>query len=194
MNRSEYNRSQTITAIQDCFMKLYGEIGLDKITVQAVCQECSVSRTIFYKYFDDKYSVLESVEQELLDGLEETHRKRTQPTGAAYRQDMPFSAFFETAEYIRENEIYFKPLLGIHGDPQFIFRWKQQIRRSAKEEFESNHITGNNLDIAAELIASASIGLFEYWLIEDPALTAEEISGTAGNLLKGTFYKTQSAK
>ncbi len=188
MNRSEYNRSQTIAAIRHCFIRQYGEVGLEKITVRALCEECAISRTIFYKYFDDKYDVLESIEQELLDGLAKIHQELKQEAITTQRRNTPFSSFFGTAEYIRENEIYFKPLLGIHGDQQFIYQWKQRVRSDLKGEFEYNHVSAGNLDVVTELVASAVIGLYAYWLIEEPSLTIEEISESAGNFLRGSYF------
>ncbi len=188
MKRTEFNRNQTITAIRQCFIELYAVNGIEKISVQQICQHCNISRTIFYKYFDDKYSILEEIEQDLLDGITELNRNLPQTPLQNYKPGMPFPVFYETVNFIKENEIYFKPLLGPHGDPQFIFRWKKQIRKDIKAKFEHDKIPTCNLNVVTELFAAAIIGLYTYWFYEDASLSAQTISEIAGNQLCGSFY------
>lgn len=37
--------------------RLLGETPIDKLTVNAICKEAGMSRSAFYRYFDDKYAV-----------------------------------------------------------------------------------------------------------------------------------------
>ncbi len=188
MKRSEFNRARTIEDICRTFMKLYDDNGIDKVSIQKLCEECGISRTIFYKYFDDKYDVLESIEHTLLQNLAELNQKLPQTQLETYTPGTPFPVFYETAKYILENQHYFKPLLGPHGDPQFIFRWKKQIRKDVYSKFEHDKIRTGDLNLVCELFAAAIIGLYTYCFFEDTSLTAQEISEIAGQHLCSAFY------
>lgn len=188
MNRSELNRIRTIEDICKTFMLLYDNAGIDKVSIQKLCEQCGISRTIFYKYFDDKYDVLDSIERNLLQNLSDLNRDLPQTQLETYTPGTPFPVFYETAKYVQQNEHYFKPLLGPHGDPQFIFRWKKQIRKDVYSKFKHDNIHTGDLNLITELFAAAIIGLYTYWFFENPSLTAQEISEMAGYHLCSAFY------
>lgn len=188
MNRNEVNRTRTIEDIKRSFMELYEAAGLDKVSIREICEKAGISRTMFYKYFDDKYQVLECIEDELIEGVRSINHALVAAPLRDYRKGEPFPVFVDTARYIREQERYFRPLLSIHGDPQFIFRWKKQIRADVRQKFIHDRITDYNIDVVTELFAAAIVGLYTYWFFEEPSLSCEELSEIAGNLLCGSFY------
>lgn len=188
MNRNEYNRLHTVDAIRRSFIRLYEQCGIDRVSIRAICEDASVSRTMFYRYFDDKYQVLESIEDELIENMRQINRHLVDVPLNEYRQGDPFPVFVDTARYIRSQEAYFRPLLNVHGDPQFIFRWKKQIRADVRQKFDHDNITTFNLDVVTELFAAAIVGLYTYWFFENPGLSCEELSEIAGNLLCGSLY------
>ncbi len=188
MNRNEYNRLHTEDTIKLSFIRLYEQSGIDRVSIRAVCEEAGISRTMFYRYFDDKYQVLESIEDELIEGMRQINRRLVDVPLNEYRRGEPFPVFVDTARYIRSQEAYFRPLLNVHGDPQFIFRWKKQIRADVRQKFVHDSITTFNLDVVTELFAAAIVGLYTYWFFENPALSCEELSEIAGNLLCGSLY------
>ena len=53
-NRNEANRAQTEQHIKDVFIDMFVEQGLDSISVKALSERAHISKTTFYKYFDDK--------------------------------------------------------------------------------------------------------------------------------------------
>lgn len=188
MNRNEYNRLHTEDTIKLSFIRLYEQSGIDRVSIRAVCEEAGISRTMFYRYFDDKYQVLESIEDELIEGMRQINRRLVDVPLNEYRRGEPFPVFVDTARYIRSQEAYFRPLLNVHGDPQFIFRWKKQIRADVRQKFVHDSITTFNLDVVTELFAAAIVGLYTYWFFENPGLSCEELSEIAGNLLCGSLY------
>lgn len=53
------------TLIKKAFIQLFSKQGIDKITVSKICSVSGVSRSAFYRHFDDKYDILENIETEL---------------------------------------------------------------------------------------------------------------------------------
>ncbi len=191
MNRNAYNRARTMEDIQTGFMELYEEKGIDRLTVREICEKVGISRAMFYRYFDDKYQVLQYIEDRLIEGVRRINVGLVDVPLHAYRRGDPFPLFVDTARYIRSQERYFRPLLNVHGDPQFIFRWKKQIRSDVGKKFLHDQITTFNLDVVTELFAAAIVGLYTYWFFENPDLSCEELSEIAGNLLCGSLYDFQ---
>ena len=60
-------REFTRQAIMDAFWALYRERPIEKISVKEVCDRAGYNRSTFYEYFTDTYSVLEAIEEDLLD-------------------------------------------------------------------------------------------------------------------------------
>lgn len=60
----------TITLIQEALISLLEENNFDKISVSDICAESEINRTTFYRYFENQYQLLESMEKELIKELE----------------------------------------------------------------------------------------------------------------------------
>lgn len=69
VNRKEFNRTETQRHIKNVFLDLYKEKGLDGVTVNELCRQSGIVKSTFYTYFEDKYSVLDEVERDLLESL-----------------------------------------------------------------------------------------------------------------------------
>ena len=62
-NRREYNKRETVRHIQSVFLTLYTQKGIQGITVSQLCQACGIAKSTFYLYFEDKFAVLDRMEQ-----------------------------------------------------------------------------------------------------------------------------------
>lgn len=60
----------TVKLIQDAFLRLLEEKDFLHITVSDICAEAEINRTTFYRYYDNQYTLLSTMEQALMDQLE----------------------------------------------------------------------------------------------------------------------------
>lgn len=58
---------RTLKAITDGFTRLIGAVDFQKITVDMIIKEAGISRSTFYRYFKDKYDVMNANFKNLLD-------------------------------------------------------------------------------------------------------------------------------
>ena len=79
-------REATSRAIMDAFWSLYRDLPIEKITVKAICEKAGCNRSTFYEYYTDSYSVLEAIEEELLDYV---RRKLTEELPASLARSFP---------------------------------------------------------------------------------------------------------
>lgn len=64
----------TREAILESFERLVSESSYDSVSVEQVCQEASVSRRTFYRYFEDKQAALRAVlEADLIKPVHDIH-------------------------------------------------------------------------------------------------------------------------
>ncbi len=179
----------TRTLIKDEFMRLYEKKGLEKVTVNEICNVCEISRSTFYQHFDDKYDLLETIENELLDGVRDLNIDMHSIPVTDTTASVPL--WIETATYIYSKKDYFRPLIIKPGDPRFVHKWNKVIRNTINERLSADKYTNDliDIDLVTYSMASATIGLYEYWFQYRPDLTPQEIAETGSKLIWSAFYK-----
>ena len=179
-------REFTTRAIMDAFWLLYREKPMDKITVKAICEKAGCNRSTFYEYFTDSYSVLEAIEDELLDYA---RRKLTQELPASLARSFPeIRLDAETlapvsALYTEKGE-YFSVLTGEKGDPSFQYKYKRAVKALLLEMLDDPAKKFDlSASIVAEYTASAMIGAFNCWYPHRDEYPAEKYTLLLVNLL-----------
>ena len=62
----------TQKVLKESFLKLLEEKPVNKITVKEVCELAELNRATFYAHYTDCFALLESIEDEMLEGFEES--------------------------------------------------------------------------------------------------------------------------
>lgn len=184
MSRREQNRSDTIKKIRSAFISIYGEKGLDGITIKELCAKSGIVKSTFYTYYDDKYSILDDIQNELLGSLDRIIRDLGDIDISIVDQGIPLEKAYKVVEYISEHHTEFKAILGPHGNPQFEIKWKNDIEKSFAPKFKKEKGDSKNTEIACVIFSSTLIGLYKYFLFKNPAMTREELSIILGKTLK----------
>jgi AcrR family transcriptional regulator len=179
VSRHDINRERTIHSIEMAFLEEYTVKGIEGVSITSLCKNSGVSRSTFYLYFDDKYAVLENVEKRLLDGFWEANKDMPYVTDPDQANSHPY----QVIRFIRENEDWFKAILGPHGDPGFTYRWKKVITRTLDARLADKKIKKVNSEIQGAIFSSGLIGLFSYLLFEKTDASEEVISRYMTRLL-----------
>lgn len=164
-----------ILAIQDAFMRLYAHDQVHEITVKRLCEEVGLARTAFYYYFSDIYDVLESIEDKLIGDLKEINQDFFAQDFYQITKDQ-FVYFFDTLRYIKENRSWFKTLLNRSRDGQFIYKWKKIINQDFSRKYHRDKIVPENEPMVLEMISSACIGAYTYWVNHLDDISMEEVA------------------
>ena len=192
VNRREFNKQETVRHIRSVFMELYAKGGINSITVNSLCKECGIAKSTFYLYYEDKYQVLEAVENELLDTLRETCQDLTDCDMNDVLTGKPLKKAYDTVRYINENADTFRALLGKYGDPRFSYRWKKDIMDSFMGRFRAEKGDNPSAGVACTIFSSSLIGLYNYFLFDMPDVSEHEFSIIMGNLLKYSLFDFQA--
>lgn len=148
------------SAIKIQFMKEYSRKDFPAITVKALCASTPVARTTFYSYFNNTDEVRCEIEDELIRGLLAVSEK----VSGGDMAGMDFTVFMdETEQYIRDNwsDIYL--FLVKQPNLRFIRKWKDAIKENFFRRYpRMRH--ARNCDAIAEILASAMISAYTYWM------------------------------
>ncbi|MDO4537878.1 MAG: TetR/AcrR family transcriptional regulator [Coriobacteriales bacterium] len=160
----------TREAIRAEFMRTYAQVPLDRITVKGLCAAVPVARTTFYAHYRNVDEVLVEVEDGLLAGLAEV----TERVSAGDLQRMDFLRFLdETFAFIRRNWTYFHALLIDQPDLRFIDKWKDAVKANFARRYPQARMQAN-WGLISEMVASATIGAYSYWMEHPDAAGMEE--------------------
>ena len=150
----------------DAFWSLYRDKPIEKITVKAICEKAGCNRSTFYEYYTDSYSVLEDIEEELLDYV---RRKLTEELPASLANSFPeirldTENLTPLSNMYTEKGEYFSILTGEKGDPYFQYKYKQTVKKLLTQMLDDPAKKFDlSASIVAEFTASALIGAFNCW-------------------------------
>ena len=159
-------RESTSRSIMDAFWSLYRDKPIEKITVKAICEKAGCNRSTFYEYYTDSYSVLEDIEEELLDYV---RRKLTEELPASLANSFPeirldTETLSPLSNMYTEKGEYFSILTGEKGDPYFQYKYKQTVKKLLTQMLDDPAKKFDlSASIVAEFTASALIGAFNCW-------------------------------
>ena len=159
-------RESTSRSIMDAFWSLYRDKPIEKITVKAICEKAGCNRSTFYEYYTDSYSVLEDIEEELLDYV---RRKLTEELPASLANSFPeirldTENLTPLSNMYTEKGEYFSILTGEKGDPYFQYKYKQTVKKLLTQMLDDPAKKFDlSASIVAEFTASALIGAFNCW-------------------------------
>lgn len=192
INRREFNKQETVRHIRSIFMDLYAKGGINSITINALCKECGIARSTFYLYYEDKYQVLESVEDEILEDLRAISHDLSDCDMKDVLVGQPLERAVTMVRYLQDNAATFRALLGKYGDPRFSYRWKKDIMDSFMGRFRAEKGDNPSAGIACTIFSSSLIGLYHHFLFDMPSVTAHDFSIVMGNLLKYSLFDFQA--
>ena len=178
-SRSNINREATIASIEKAFLEDFRTKGIEGISVTSLCKKSEVSRSTFYLYFDDKYSVLQEVEDRLLKEFWEINKDLPDITD----EDRPNYHTQQVIDYILANKDWYMALLGPYGDGLFVSRWRSIIKKSLRQKIEGRNRTEEDVEIQTNVFASGLIGIFTYVLFENQNMDQEVLGQYMTRLL-----------
>ena len=167
--------------IRTAFYELLKEEGFQKVTVRMIVDRAGVNRSTFYLHYQDKYDLLESIEDELSGGIAAL-AMRMAPDGFDAAAIAPLSK--EIIRWVWDNREWFSVLDGPNGDPGFLPRHAERMRSL----MYSNTI----MTVEEEYIEAVMIGMvlqfLRTWIRRDFAESPEELQAL---IMKTALGETQ---
>lgn len=152
--------NNTKQAIHTAFISLYRKHSFNQISVKELCIQTPVARTTFYSYYNNLAELKNEIEDELIEGILEIakHSIDDSPDKA----DMT-SFFSKTLSYIKLHWDENYAFLIAQPNLSYITKWKDAIKYHLALRFPGRE-TMANYGLIFEVIASAIIGAYTYWM------------------------------
>jgi hypothetical protein len=70
----------------------------------------------------------------------------------------------------------------------FVYHWKKNIKTEFLDKFRKDNLQSKDLEMNVEMIVSALVGLYTFWLFHRPHMSCEEFSRIAANMVLKYMY------
>jgi AcrR family transcriptional regulator len=174
---------RTRKLIQQALIELTVEKGFSTITVQDIADRAMINRSTFYRYYLDKYDLVDQY-------LDYVHNLTPEEEFVAEKlsgnpEDIPRGPV-NLFKHIQEFADFYRAMLGPKGDPYFTERLRQNtIRRfqyllaNVPAETDPN---GPPIDLRISYVAYAGIGAIVWWLDHLDKVTPEQLARWMGQI------------
>ncbi|WP_455675505.1 TetR/AcrR family transcriptional regulator C-terminal domain-containing protein [Pradoshia sp.] len=179
---------KTKQLIQKSFIKILERKSFDSITIGEITKTAKINRGTFYLHFQDKFDLLDQIEQQLfmelgihLDKLQSNYLPQQT---FVKQQEQLASALFG---FIEIHAPLLKIFLGNHGRAGFHMRFRDAFSEKVRVNLEQNESFKEVLKVPIEyflsFITSAFLGLIEQWVENGLDKTPQEMTELYINII-----------
>ena len=155
--------------ICDALLEMMEERPFFQIKVAQLCDRYSISRSTFYNYFDSIFSVLQKIEDDILEELFELNVAKS-----LNDKSIVIDAFSSMRKSINA----FHVLIGPNGDPSFVAKLINRNKRSLDilaNKMESQATT-LELQIVHEFTQAGKLRAFEWWAEHENEVSVSDMA------------------
>ncbi len=182
MSKQSQKTAQTKKNIAETFIFLCKTTDIKNITVKQVIEKAGYNRATFYRYFEDINSLLNYIEDDLIES-----------TKILFVNNSLFTNFNKNLSNIfieieKEYGDYVSILSGENGDPHFISKFKNVIKSNIYTSLNKRQFEDSKFDISIEIMLSSIISAYSYWKSENINISAELLFSYINNLLNNGIF------
>lgn len=169
MNIYDQMNQKTKLLIEQSFLELLAHREFNKISIRDITEAAKINRGTFYLHFENKYDLLASIEQNLLEGLEKASIELEPDEVLEEAREGRLSHFsMQVFRFIDSNASQFKVLLSHNNQSGFIKRLQHLFVNQFALKYKNHQLTNSYLELPshymAAFAASAFMGVIEEWL------------------------------
>ncbi|PCM41768.1 TetR family transcriptional regulator C-terminal domain-containing protein [Mammaliicoccus sciuri] len=167
-------------AIKQAFIELLTENNLDRITIQQISDLADVNRGTFYLNYEDKYALLDEMENEQIEKIKGfvDIRKMDLSTKTSNRfiEDFANKVIKNVITHIEQNMEFYQVILNLER--------KSQIEEQLADIVRSNikHLIGNKDNVFGipenyylSYVIGSMMSMIKYWVSDENRVSVEEL-------------------
>lgn len=183
--------NRTRHTIMTVFIEKLSQQHFTEITVEELSQAAKISRSSFYRYFEDKYAVINQIEDDIIEHIDSYSEKRRQQ--AKDNIILTINQTSSLLESLQEYKQAIHVLLGENGDPYFEIKLRRQISKRLFDHQTVSVKDSPRSHLIKEYQASIMIDTFKYWSSESCEMSVEELVGILRSMYHdGLFHAISS--
>lgn len=171
--------------LREALLDLVEERGFDALTVSEIIERAMVSRTAFYRNYQDKYDLVERIFDDemraLMSGL------------GNYGPERPPQQWINLFKHVAEYERLYRPLLGGKGSSWFVVKMRTSLAQLIEEHAQvpvKRPVAGSRVfadGFITALLASLFVDAITWWLEQERPYTPQEMALYCSRLAGSIF-------
>lgn len=205
---------RTQKLLREALIGLIAERNFESITVGDIAERAMVSRAAFYRYYQDKYDLVERIFEEMMatvvveiDPLryivinqlntQLPSESWTNLFGKVAEEHIPPEPYVKIFEHFAQNEKLYRTLLGKRGSSWFVTKMRASLTEIMGKRLQALASTLGNEQIAKNrvfvdglvptLLASQLIDAIIWWLEQEKPYTSRQIATYCFRLMCSTL-------
>lgn len=173
-------KRKTRKAIFDACVSLTKEVDFQQITVNEIVKTADINRGTFYLHFEDKFDMMNSFENEMIEKIENVLVKNL-PDEQSNQQflESRYTTIIEILNCYTNNKELLQLLLRSSNNTSFQLKLREKLKVVMTEQVLpkiSKSELNVPIDLFVILFTSASLSLAEYAYKTDTAINSEELA------------------
>ena len=194
MDRKDPRVIKTLKQIDDALLTNLSEFSFSKITIDMLCRSAMVNRSTFYKYYQDKYDLLDNFLQRILDEFRKTaDTSFILATPSTIDNDIYTCIFKQFIQYIQSKRKIFQILWQADMEQEIFDKMKNIVSEQILNTLnisEKNEVNQKYANLYARLFSSNLMTIIEWWFFNNDALTCDDILEIMKKNMKDGLFKT----
>lgn len=167
---------KTKQSIRKALLELMLEKSFDNITVNDIANSADINRGTFYLHYVDKFELLESIENEMLQRFIEL--QQSMDLSAVIHEDDLFQEVFikKVMSILKEDKLFFKVMLHPNLNTTFEYKFRKMIQSNFERMSDLEEIEGIPFNYYFTFVSSAQMGVIKQWVKTDMQESPEDIA------------------
>jgi AcrR family transcriptional regulator len=176
--------------LREALLELIEERGFDALTVSEIIQRAMVSRTAFYRNYQDKYDLVERIFEDAMHIL--------MSSLGNFGPERPPQQWVNLFEHVAEYEQLYRALLGGKGSPWFVMKMRASLAELVKEHAlvpNKQLITDRRVFVNGflpTLLASLFVDAITWWLEQGRPYSPREMALYCSRLAASIFQEAST--
>lgn len=175
---------RTRKLLQQALIDLTVEMGFTSITVRDITNRAMVNRSTFYRYYLDKFDLLNQYMDEVQAATREA-ALLAEKTKQSTSERVP-SGLLVLVKQVEANADFYRIMLGRNGDPAFVEGFRQNSEGRYRYLFSQHpsaaDVNAPPIEMKLAYISHAGVGAILWWLENDMPCSPEQLAIWLGQL------------
>jgi AcrR family transcriptional regulator len=179
--KMDRRKIRTKKMLRQALLELIEEKGVKRVTVSDLTHRADINRGTFYLHYRDVDDLMEQWQEELFTELKDRSKYINLYDFMRYSsRDEPYPVMISILAFIAEQSAFLKVLFGPNGDPAFIMKWKNFMKRRMTQKLNDTQPVEEKMLVPREyliaFVLSAQLGVIQHWIENDLQHAPEEIA------------------
>ena len=195
MEKQDLRVIKTLRQIDAALLDCLRQMPFQKITIELLCRSALINRSTFYKYYVDKYDLLDQyLERTLSTFREHVHTDFINAPHSRIQDSSYMLSYQSTLEFIFSRKEEYQILWQAEIDRRIFHEMTEILRASILAALNQTIAADQNkqryADLYAQLFASNMMLLIQWWFQNPHTVSQEEVEELMSSNMKYGMFKT----